>query len=198
MVECCFCSCAKGSESLFEFRPCLFNRVEVRRVRRQVEHGCSARLDPFAYAFHFVGAEVVHHHDMARPQFWAEHLIEVRQEDFAIGGCLDGHGGQHAAVVHRAQDGDDLPVASGHGGVHAPATPGTGVDTRHLCRYAAFVQVNQVFGRDLAEPLDERPAPDLIGFGISLRGVDRLFLSRRPNCFTTLAMCARLIACPAR
>ena len=186
-------ACADGSEALLEFAPCLFDRVEVRRVGRQVEQRSPARLDPLAYAVDLVGAEVVHDDDMTWPQLGAQHLIEVGEEDFTVGGRLDGHGGQHAAVVHRTQDGDDLPVTAGNVRVDAPTTRSACRGTRHLGRHAAFIQVDQVLGRDFAELSDERFAPEPIGFGVALGGVDRLFFSRRPNPFTTRAICAKLI-----
>lgn len=53
----------------------------------------------------------------------------------------------HAVVVHGAQDGEQLPVTSGHSIVHPLSTLCTGVRARHLRRNTAFIQVNQVFDR---------------------------------------------------
>lgn len=41
-----------------------------------------------------VGPEVAHYDDMATPQFWAEHGVQVREEEFGIGGHLNCHGGR--------------------------------------------------------------------------------------------------------
>ncbi len=112
-MECFFGSCADGSESLLEFAPGLFDGVEVRRVGRQVEQRSPAGLDPLAYAVDLVGAEIVHDEDMAGPQLRAQHLVEIGEEDLTVCSRLDGHGSQHAAVVHGPQDGDDLPVTPG-------------------------------------------------------------------------------------
>ncbi len=77
--------------------------------------------------------------------------------------------------------------------MHAPATRSACIGKGHLGRHAAFIQVDQLLGRDLVELSDERFAPERVDFGVELGGVDRLFFSRRPNPFTTRAVCARLI-----
>ena len=72
-------------------------------------------LDAFTHAVDLMGAEIVHHHNVARPQLGTEHGFQIGEEDFAIGGRLDGHGGEHAVVVHRAQDGEHFPVPARYG-----------------------------------------------------------------------------------
>lgn len=186
-------TCADGSEGLLELAPGLFDWVQIGRVGGQVEQRSPARLDSLAYAVNLVGAEIVHDDDVAGSQLRTQHLVEVGEEDFAVGGRLDRHGGEHATVIHRTQDGDDLPVASGDVVVDAPAPWSACVDPGHLGRDAAFIQIDQVLGCDLAEPVDERFPPESVGFGVAFAGVDRLFFSRNPNRFTTRAMCARLI-----
>jgi len=56
-------------------------------------------------------AEVVHHHHVARRQLRAKDLIEVGEKYLSICGLGDGHGGDHAARAHGADDGENLPVA---------------------------------------------------------------------------------------
>ena len=56
------------------------------------------------------------------PGLRTEHLVEIGEEDFGVGGCFDGHGGEHAVEAHRPQDGEDLPVALG-GGLTDTLTP---------------------------------------------------------------------------
>ena len=47
------------------------------------------------------------------PQLWTQHLVEIGEEDLAIGGRLDRHRSQDAGVVESAVDHKYLPVASG-------------------------------------------------------------------------------------
>lgn len=80
-------------------------------------------LDALAHAVDFVDAEVVHDDDMAGTLFWDQHLVEVGEEDLAVGRGLDGHRGGHAGMVHRAQDSERLLVPAGHGLVEERFAP---------------------------------------------------------------------------
>ena len=159
------------SHALFEFGPGLFDRIEVRRVGRQIEQGCPASLDTLAHAVDLVSAEIVHHEHMTGAQFWAEHVVEISEEHLAICGRLDGHGGEHAGVVHRAQDGQHFPVAARHGIVDAMSSRSTGIGAGHLCRNTAFIHINQVFRRDLIDLPEELFALLPVGFRIAFEGV---------------------------
>jgi hypothetical protein len=186
-----------GSHALFEFGPGLFDRIEVRRVGRQVEQRCTASLDPVAYALDLVGAEVVHDYHVARPQLRAKHVVQVSQEDLAVGGGFDGHRGQHAVVVHRTQDGQHLPVAARHGIVDPFAARRPCIDAGHLRRDTTFVHVDQVFDRDTADLREELFAPPAVDFGVPLGGVERLFFSTRPSRFNVRHSCAIEMRWPA-
>ncbi len=192
LVECCGCSCLCGAELLFELAPCFFDRIEVGRVGRQIEHGCPASLDAFPYAGDLVRTEVVHDHDLAWQKLRAEHVIEIGKEDFRVGGGLDGHGGDHAAQAHRTQDGEDLPVAFGRRFDNAPASKRTSVALGHLGGNAALVQINQPFWSDLPNLLYEYLAALPVRFGVALGGVERLFLSRKPSSPTIFHKCGVL------
>jgi hypothetical protein len=48
-------------------------------------------------------------------------------------------------------------VSAGHRNVHTLTPWSAGIQAGHLRRYAAFIQVDQVFGRDLTEQLPLRP-----------------------------------------
>ncbi len=142
-------------------------------------------------------AEVVHHDYMAGAQLRTQHLVEIAEEEFSIGGRFDGQGSQHAVVIHRAQDGEHLPVAARHGVMDAVAAPGPCPGPGHLRRDAAFVEVNQVFRRDRGDLADELFAAFAVGFGVALGGVERLFFNRRPICLSTTAISAMLTRTPS-
>src|ERR1035441_5109185 len=57
-----------GAEQLFQLGPGLLDRIQVRRIRRQVEQFSSRSLDQLLDPGHLVGAEVVHYDHIAGPQ----------------------------------------------------------------------------------------------------------------------------------
>ena len=109
---------------------------------------------------------------MACAQLWAQNLVEEGQEHVAVGGGLDGHGGEHAGMVHGAEDRKDLPVPAGNPVADALAFPSTAVKPRHLRRNAAFIDIDQVFRRDRGEGLEVNLALAEVLFGIALGGVE--------------------------
>ncbi len=167
-------------KAVFELGPGFFDRVEVWRIGRQVQHRRPARLDALAHAIDLVCAEIVHDDHVTGAQLGAQHMIEVDEKDLSVGGRFDGHGGQHAGVVHRAQHGQSRPVSARHRCVHALPVPAPGIEPRPLCADAALVQVDQVLRRDPPDRLGERFALEPVFFAVALGGVERLF-SRSPH-----------------
>ncbi len=192
VIEGLYGACLHGSESCFELRPCLLDRIEVGRVGRQVEQGSSAGLDPLPYAGDLVGAEVVHHDDVSGSQLRAQHLVQVGEEDLAVGGGLDGHSGDDAVHAQRAQDGEHLPVAAGYVVAHSLASLGAAIEPSHLRRDAAFIQINQVFRSDRPDTCEEGLAAEEVLFRVALGGVQRLFFRHRPSFLSTRHNCVEL------
>src|SRR5674476_391659 len=108
-------------------------------------------------------------------------LVMIRREKVGTGGLLDGHGRDHAARAHCAKNGQYLPVALGRSFVNARASKAARTEPRHLWGDTAFVQINQAFRRGRADFFKELRTPLLVGFGVPLRGVERLFFSRSPS-----------------
>ena len=104
-VEGFFGSCLGGQKQCFEFRPSLFDGVQVRRIGRQVEHFRATFLDALLDSVDLVRTQVVHHHHVARTQLRTQAMIQIGEENIAIGGLLDGHRSDHAARAESAQNG---------------------------------------------------------------------------------------------
>ncbi len=64
-----------------------------------------------------------------------------------------------ADMVHGADDGKHLPVPAGNPVADTPAPRGTSIEPRHLGGNAAFIHIDQVFGRDRTEGLEVSCAP---------------------------------------
>ena len=99
-------------------------------------------------------------------------MIQIGQKNICVGSLLDGHGCDHAARTHRAKNGQDFPVASRRCFVDARASETTRIEPRHRSRDAAFIQKNQLFQRGGMDFLKEFRPLLLIGFGVSLDGVE--------------------------
>jgi hypothetical protein len=55
------------------------------------------------------------------------------------------------------------------------------IEPGHLRGHATLVQINQAFRRRRVDFFEELRTSLLVGFGVALGGVERLFLSRKPN-----------------
>src|ERR1700679_1654271 len=184
------------AEQLFELGPGFLDGIEIGRVGWQIEQFGSGSFDAFAHAGHFVRAEVVHDHHIARSQHWAENMFEISEENFSVRGRFDRHGGDHATQTHRTQARQDFPVSLGRALVDPNPALSPGVAPGHLRRDTAFVQENQPFRRDRPKPVEEDFTPLAVFFRVSLGGVERLFFSRKPNSRTTRHICVWLTAMP--
>ena len=141
--------------------------------------------------------EVIHDDDIAGLQRGTEYRIEVGEEDLRIRGRLDGHGGDHATQAHRAQDGEDLPVAFGRGFADTPPQPSPSLALGHLRRDTAFIQENQPFWSDRPQLFYELFAALTVRFRVALGGVERLFFRRKPSSPTIFQRCGVLTEMPA-
>ena len=99
-------------------------------------------------------------------------MIQIGQEDVGIGSLFDGHGCDHAPGAHRAQDSHDFPMAARRRFMDASASQTTRIEPRHRSGDAALIQENQLAQRGRMDFLKELRAPLLIGFGVSLGGVE--------------------------
>lgn len=160
------------TQILLELRPALFNRVEVGRVRWQIQQACSGGLDQCAHARHFVRGQIVHHYAVAWPQVRAQHLFQIRQEHVAIGGRFNGHGGHPTGDRHRAQQRQRAPTSSGHGVVQACTAHRAAPAPRHLRGHATFIQENHVRRVDFLAGLAPVRALKTPRFGILLGGME--------------------------
>ncbi len=115
---------ARGAEERFQFRERLFDRIEIRTVRRQESERGAGVFNGRAGLRLSVDGEVIEHDHVAGPQRRHEHLVEVGQKAGVVDRPIK-HGGRGEAV--RAERGDHrvrLPVSAG-GVIVQPYAAGT-------------------------------------------------------------------------
>ena len=102
------------AQQRFEFAVRQFDRVEVRRILRQIAKRCPSTFDCLLDASNFVRWKVVHHHDIAAPERRDQALFHVGQEHFSIHGAVDHHGRRHFIVTQSGHEGNRLPCPKRH------------------------------------------------------------------------------------
>ncbi len=99
------------SQQSLDFAEDLLDRIEVRRVLRQVAQARTGTFDGLLDTAHLVGREVVPDHGVAALERRDQALLDIGQECFAVHRPVD-----HARSHHAA-----LPQAGGVG--HRPGGP---------------------------------------------------------------------------
>jgi hypothetical protein len=102
----------RSSEPFLDEAPPRFHGVEVAPVRRQVVHARAARRDPPFDPAVFVRPQVVHHHDIPRPQFRRQAPTHPGDEPVGGGGMPPRAHRDPARGANRADQGQVVaPVA---------------------------------------------------------------------------------------
>lgn len=134
------------SEEGLELGEGQFDRIEVGRIRRQVEEGRAGRFDEFADPRHLVSREVVHDDDITRGQDGDEHLVDVDEERITIHRSIEEErGGQPGAAETRCESGR-LPMPPGNGSNQALSPRASAALAHHLGVGAGFVDEYQFVG----------------------------------------------------
>ena len=167
----------ESTQDGLNLRPGQFNRIEVRRVRRQIDQVRSTPLDQGFNPSDLVGRQVVHEQDVARLQRWDDALLDVAIEDVAIDStrhdqrCRDARRANYGqrrgscprrqrGILHHALIGCGAPIQSRQ----------TQIDARFVEKFEPFnIQGGYFFLKVGPLPLDARR--------VALTGVERLFLN---------------------
>jgi hypothetical protein len=134
------------SQHRLELGKDLLDRVVVRAVGRQVLRRRASLLDGGAHASDFMGAQVVHHHDVAGPIFRHQELLDPGPKGGAIEGTVEHQGRAHPPGAQRADKRGGAPVT---GGRKAPAAlaPGRAAPRRgHARGRPCLIKENQTPG----------------------------------------------------
>lgn len=95
---------------VFDLGECLFDRVEVGRVWRQVPEPGSGSLYHLPDGFRLVASEIVENDDIALAQGWQENVLHVTAEAFTVDRAVEDAGCRELVVAERAEECEGTPV----------------------------------------------------------------------------------------
>ena len=163
------------AEPRLEFGKELFYRVQIRRVRGQIEYGGSGRGDRFLDSRHLVTAEVVEDHGVSRLERWAQELTHISQKHLAVHRPVGDHRRGQSAAAQSAHKGRRLPMPVRRR-VEATLTSGRApVASRHAGRCPRFIDKHELFDFHRGQRLPPRAARLLHVLAFLLAGVQGFF-----------------------
>lgn len=131
------------TQNRFEFGPEHFNRVEIRTVRRQIQHGSTGGFNGFPHAGNLVSREIVHYNNVSFPKMRNQKLLHIGTKNISIQGALE------IAADHLPIQPDRRNQRRASGRVQWRLVPyarlsfSTPVETRKVSVYPAFIQKDQ-------------------------------------------------------
>ena len=167
----------ESAQDRLDFRPRQFNRIEIRRVRRQIDQVRAARLDQGGNPGHLVCRQVVHKQDVIGLERGDDALLDVAREDGAIDRPRQYQGGRDARRANHRQRRRSWPRRQR--GTLDDALIGcrTPIQASHAQIDARFVQKFEVF--NIHGRYGFLKFSTLLGDfrRVSLAGMERLFLA---------------------
>jgi len=145
------------SQEGFEFAERHLDRIEVRRVLRQILHRCAKSFDNLLHAGNFVGREVIHHHDIVALEHRRQALLHIGHESWSIDRSIDDHRGHHLVMPQGSDECDRLPCSLRNMAEQSLATRTTSPETDHIDAGRSLIDKHQ--SRRIKKALLPKPAP---------------------------------------
>jgi hypothetical protein len=123
----------------------------------------------------FVAVQIVHHHQLVRPERGNEHFLDVGAEAFAVDRTVDEPRRLDAVVAKRGDEGHGFPMAVGNFGDEPLAAPRPASQRLHVGLRPRLVDEHQTLGVDPALTLCPLGAPPHDVRPIALAGDDGFF-----------------------
>jgi hypothetical protein len=154
-----FRNCALGglSEERFEFAENLLDRVEIRRIRWQIERRRTHSLDRVRHTGYLMSRKVVHDDDVTVVERWSQTLFDVCEEDRPVHRPIDHERCDHPVVAQSDNQGDGLPMAVGNGPDQSFAPRATAPKSHQAGAGGGLVDEHQSGG--IKQSLLANPAP---------------------------------------
>lgn len=131
----------------------LLDRIEIGRVRWQVEQVCAGRLYGLANTGDLVAGQVVHDDDIAGLEAGGENLLAIGLEGGAVHRPVEHHGGAQATQAQAGDEGGRFPMSPRYRREQAFAAPGSAAQPGHVGFGAGFVDEDKTFRLEPGLPL---------------------------------------------
>lgn len=152
-----------------QLREGVLDGVEVGTVGRQEKESGAGRLDHLAHLRPLVAGQIVHDHDVARPEFGHENLVDIGLEGDAVDRPVEHEGRGDAAAAQSGNEGGRLPVPVRHADPQPLATGASAMPPRHVRRGPGLVDEDKPLGVEI-ELAVEPVSPPLHDVGAVLLG----------------------------
>lgn len=93
-----------------DFGECLFDRVEVGRVWRQVPEPGASSLDHSPDSLRLMASEIVENDDVAFAQGWQKKVLHISAEAFAVDRAVEDAGCRELVMAKRAEECEGTPA----------------------------------------------------------------------------------------
>ena len=196
---------AGTAQEALELAEGLLDRIEIRTVRRQIQHIRAHALQRRTHAGDFVRRQIIEDQDIARQQLRRELLFDVRAKQFPVERPIDGQRRHPAPQSHHADKGGRFPVTVRHLGHQSRPCESTPMRPREIRssagrhshaaprihrEIAAFPDRDPLVARPTSHvvqrhPADPVPTPATLFFERQLqlpqRAAQRAGMQRRPQ-----------------
>src|SRR3954451_501858 len=115
-------SCGNLAQESFELAVRHLDRIEVRRVLRQVTNCAPRFLDRLPNAGTHVDSAVIHYDNVFALERRNQALLDIGEEHLSGHGTLNHHWRGHFIVAQGGHEGDRLPCSKRHGANHPAAS----------------------------------------------------------------------------
>src|SRR5713226_6274272 len=139
-------SCGDLAQQRFEFAERQLDRVEVRRVLRQVADCRTRLLNCLSDTGDLVSSVVINHDDIVASERWNQTLLDIGPKYLTSHGPLDDHWRRHFIVTQRGHEGDRLPFSERHVAYHPDAPRSPSSEPHHIGADRSFVDKHQPGG----------------------------------------------------
>jgi hypothetical protein len=153
----------------------LFDRVEVRRIGRQIDCHSVRGLNRLRDASDFVGCEVIHEDDVTAVERRGQTSFNIGAEDLSIERTIDHEGGHDCVMAQAGYQSDRLPMAMRNQADQTFTAGTTAVQPHHVGAGGRFINKHQP--SRIKQKLLTPPAATCAGhvWPLLLRGAQALF-----------------------
>ena len=105
------CSLSRLAELCLEFAERHLDGIEIGRVFGEIAQCRPRLLDRFLDPRNLMGVQIVHHDDVAAPEYRGQALLDVGSEDISGHGAFDDHGADHFVVTQASYERNCFPIS---------------------------------------------------------------------------------------